>query len=92
MTLTVVMITVSCLLIIALSPHANAQSPCSAMCSDAKKRCLGACFKTRNGAQECINKCHDQHAICQNGCSTVSGRFLRRDEDLLGEWLKSKFD
>ena len=90
MTLTVVVITVSCLLI-ALSRHANAQSWCSASCSDAKKRCLGACFETRNGNQECIDECYDQHVICQNGCSAVSGRFLRRDEDLPQEWLKSKF-
>lgn len=88
LTLTVVFITVFCLLL-ALSPRANAQ--CSALCSDGKKRCIHACYLNRSGGQQCIDRCYDGHAQCQSACS-VSGRFLRRDEDLLEERYKSKFD
>lgn len=92
-TLTAVIITLSCLLT-ELSFHANAQTPCSVACSDAKKQCRTACHvitmneKTR---QSCINDCYNEHTKCQNDCNAVSGRFLRRDDDLMEEWLKSKF-
>jgi len=90
MTLTVVIITMSCLLIL-LSPHVNAK--CSVSCSDDKKRCTTACLGYSPSAEQmCINNCYDQHNKCQNNCLAVAGRFLRRDEGLLDEWYPSNSD
>ena len=90
-TLSVAIITVSCLLI-ALSSHANAQSDCSSSCSDDNKRCTATCvLLSRSEEQKCANYCYDQHVKCQKDCLSVSGRFLRRDEDLLEKRFQEQF-
>ena len=73
----VVVMTITVLLMVVSSATAN---DCSRRCVDQKRRCFRSCATSDNS---CIDNCATRIGKCFNDC--LSGRLLRRDEDLLPE-------
>lgn len=93
----VLILTISVLLMVMSPRPTTANNICKAICSDKKRFCIRRCYKypDENPVQDCLNECQRKQTVCNKNCM-VTGRLLRREEDLLPEsaydrfyWMKS---